>query len=420
MSRNGDTAFVRINGKRIYLGKYGSPEATENYARCIAEWAVGKGTPGQFVPPIGSLTIDALSVAFLDFVKKNKPGRYYEYRSGIRILVQLYPGMMVDSFTPKCLAALQYQFSQHIDINGKQYSRQYCNCLVKGIRAMFRWGVAQELVSPMTAEALRYVPSLYYGNTTAPESRPRTDVPDAVVDTTLPHLMPTLSAMVQVQRWALMRPNEVCRMRVGDVDRSRKDGVWIYRPAVHKGTWRGHSKSITLGEPEQVLMLPYLEERETESAVFSPKVTAAEKKAKSPKRQKRKKRSKANPKFNPRAPGDFYNSKSYARAIGRAIKKANRSLPDDQKIPHWTPYQLRHAAITELVYENDGNLEIARAVAGQSSINVTQGYNHADLDIAIEDTQKCQMAFSPIPLTRVDTRCYGENLKICEQIKGVL
>ena len=39
MGRNGDTAFVRINGKRVYLGPYGSPEAAQKYARLIAELA---------------------------------------------------------------------------------------------------------------------------------------------------------------------------------------------------------------------------------------------------------------------------------------------------------------------------------------------------------------------------------------------
>ena len=39
MGNNGVTTFVRINGKRIYLGKFGTPEANQNYARCVAEWA---------------------------------------------------------------------------------------------------------------------------------------------------------------------------------------------------------------------------------------------------------------------------------------------------------------------------------------------------------------------------------------------
>jgi len=88
---------------------------------------------------------------------------------------------------------------------------------------MFRWGVAQELVPPSTTDAFKYVAALRCGQTEAPESAVRKDVPDEVVDATLPHLVPTVAAMVQVQRWAVMRPNEVCRMQVGDIDQWVKE-----------------------------------------------------------------------------------------------------------------------------------------------------------------------------------------------------
>jgi integrase len=384
MSRNGSTAFMRIDGKRIYLGKFGSAEADKNYARCVAEWASSRGIPKEWVAPTGSITVDSLSTAFLESMRKNGlPPHYYAYRTAIKMLLELYSGVSVDSFSPKCLAAIQYHCTQYVGKHGKRYSRQYCNSLIKHIRSMFRWGVAQELVSSVTADALRYVPSLHRGRTVAPESKPREDIPDVVVDATLPYLLPTVAAMVQVQRWAVMRPNEVCRMCVGHIDRSRKDGIWIYRPPLHKGTWRGHGKAVPLGKPEQALLLPYIEGRVPEQAVFSPMNAMAEKKGPNTKSKGRKKSTAPSKQFQ-----EHYNTRSSGRAIERAIKKANQSLPKDQQIPHWTPYQLRHAGITELVYENNGNLEIARAVAGQRSVAVTQGYNHADLDIAIEQAKK--------------------------------
>jgi len=153
---------------------------------------------------------------------------------------------------------------------------------------MFRWGVSQELVSPITADALKYVPPLRQGRTTAPESEPREDVPDDVVDATLPHLLPTVAAMVQVQRWATMRPSEVCRMRVGEIDMSRKDGIWLYRLPKHKCTWRGQRKIVPLGKPEQRLILPYLEGKTPEQAVFSPKTAMLEKKARDAERRRTK------------------------------------------------------------------------------------------------------------------------------------
>jgi hypothetical protein len=116
MSRNGSTAFVRINGKRIYLGQFGSAEANKNYTRCIAEWASSRGIPGAWATPMGILTIDSLSTAFLESLKKDGiPSHYYAYRTATRVLLQLYSGVAVDSFTPKCLAAVQYHCTQYVD-----------------------------------------------------------------------------------------------------------------------------------------------------------------------------------------------------------------------------------------------------------------------------------------------------------------
>ena len=52
-------------------------------------------------------------------------------------------------------------------------------------------------------------------------------------------------------------------------------------------------------------------------------------------------------------------------------------------------FLMRHGtSLEEYDAANDGNLDVARAVAGQKSIGVTQVYNHADLKIAIEQAKK--------------------------------
>ena len=83
----------------------------------------------------------------------------------------------------------------------------------------------------------------------------------------------------------------------------------------------------------------------------------------------------------------FSKSAKMVFTIKRSINAANKRLPENEQIPLWTPYQLRHAAITEIVQQT-GSLDIARAVAGQKSITVTQGYNHADVKIAVDQAVK--------------------------------
>jgi integrase len=384
MGNNGGTAFIRVCGQRIYLGKFGSSEASQNYARYVAEWASGNV---QTTQPIGTVSLDTLAVAFLDYAKANC-GRsdYGNYKTALRVLLEVYSGCTVDSFTPKCLTVVQHRFTEQRNPQGRPYSRLFCNRLVKCIRSVFRRGVAQELVSPVTADALKYVPALRQGRTSAPETTPRLDVPDAVVIATLPHLLPTVATMVRVQRLACMRPNEVCRMRVGDIDRSGT--IWLYRPEKHKGTWRGHERVIALGKPEQGLIAAYLTGKSDDRAVFSPKEAMQERRQRDavkrktkvqPSQVERHKRVIKNPKRKYR---DFYDTQSYARSIKQSLAAANGRLPADEQIPHWTPYQLRHAAVTEIAATQ--GLDTARAVAGQRTINVTQRYNHSDVAVAIE------------------------------------
>jgi integrase len=324
MGNNGGTAFVRINGKRIYLGKFGSSEANQNYARCIAEWATADDHPNISV---GGISLDSLAIAFLDYIKKYDTSHHSSHCSAVRVLLEIYTGIQAETFTPKRLAVVQQRLSQQVDRHGKPYSRQYCNTLVGYIRRMFRWGVAQELVSSSTADALKYVTALRQGQTTAPDTKPRENVPDRVVNATLPHLLPTLAAMVQVQRLAAMRPNEIYRMNVGDIDMS--GDVWIYCPSKHKGTWRGHSRTIALGKPEQALILPYLAGKSPEQAVFSPMGTRSEKRIRDAKCRKTKvvpsqvervERIAEHPKLKL---NEHYNAASYGKAIRRSIEKAN-------------------------------------------------------------------------------------------------
>ena len=150
MGRNGDTAFVRINGKRVYLGPYGSPEAAQKYARLIAELAIA-AIPMAL--PAGDETLDALAIAFLDYAKKEcGQSDYGNYRTALRLLLEIYSGQPIKSFTPKCLRVLQYRFTQQKKPNGKPYSRQFCNRLAKFVRAVFNWGVGMELCSPEVTE----------------------------------------------------------------------------------------------------------------------------------------------------------------------------------------------------------------------------------------------------------------------------
>ncbi|MGL6194729.1 MAG: hypothetical protein ACRC2T_07905 [Thermoguttaceae bacterium] len=86
----------------------------------------------------------------------------------------------------------------------------------------------------------------------------------------------TLQAMVQLQRILGMRPNEIFKMRVGDIDTTRKNGLWYYMPGSYKTSKYVGKIVFHLGKPEQKLIAPYLEGKTSEQAVFSPRTAMGE------------------------------------------------------------------------------------------------------------------------------------------------
>jgi integrase len=179
-----------------------------------------------------------------------------------------------------------------------------------------------------------------------------------------------------------MRPNEIFKMRVGDVDTTQRNGLWYYRPGSYKTAKFVGKIVFPLGKPEQELLAPYLVAKSPEQAVFSPRTAQAERNA--VKRANRK--TKITPSqaalnaeraMKPCRYAEFYNRSSYRLAIKYAIAKGNKELPKEEKLPSWTPYQIRHSAstATELAH----SLEDAQALLGHRNVKMTSRYTHSQL-----------------------------------------
>jgi integrase len=379
--RNGKYAIAYIHGKKHYLGLYKSPESMTAYARLIAEI---RDKP-IIDPPKGepSFSVKELVAAFLDHAKETlEPTTYDHYRIlTMDFLLKLYGAdTPVDEFKPKALKLVRAEM-----IESQRFCRNVINRHTGRIVSIFEWGVSEELVLETTHRALKtvkFLPKGYPGTFDNPE---RENVPDDIVRRTLPFMPPILRAMIQIQWLTGMRPSEVFNMRVGDIDKTRKPGLWHYTPRHHKTEEHIGKKSIPLGKPEQELLAPYLVGKTSEQSVFNPNTAMAERKAEKQANRKSKRtpsqtaRDKARA-AKPRQYAEFYNRFSYRQAVEYAIEKANRHLPDGEKIPRWTPYQLRHSAGT--VAEEGGGLDKAQALLGHKTPNVTRRYAHAQLAIA--------------------------------------
>jgi hypothetical protein len=102
--------------------------------------------------------------------------------------------------------------------------RTECNKRVRHIVRMFRWGLENELVSPMVHHGLKAVAGLKRNRAAARESEPVKPVLDAFVDANEPYVSRQVWTMIQLQRPTGMRSGEATIMRTGDLDTSGR--VW--------------------------------------------------------------------------------------------------------------------------------------------------------------------------------------------------
>jgi len=204
-------AVVTIDGRDVYLGKWGTVASRTEYDRLIGEWLAG----GRCLPqPDGGVTVAELARAYWEFAKGYypKPGSRFRVKRALRVLRERYAHTLARDFGPLALQVVQQQL---VDAGN---CRRYVNYLVDSIRRVFKWGVAQELVPETTYRALTCVPGLRRGRTSAPDHAPVAPVADEVVGATLPHLPEIVADMVRFQRLTGCRPGEVCIIRPAEVD----------------------------------------------------------------------------------------------------------------------------------------------------------------------------------------------------------
>ena len=141
-------AFVELNGRRIYIGDYESPETIQKYYALIAEWEANARTLP--VPP-EKITIAELLARFWEYAESyyKKPdgtqtSELHNYKSIIRLLREHYGHTSAAEFRPRALKAVR-----QVMVKRGRF-RKSINNNVSRIRRIFRWGVGEELVPPST------------------------------------------------------------------------------------------------------------------------------------------------------------------------------------------------------------------------------------------------------------------------------
>ncbi len=362
---------MTLDGRDLYLGKYGTPESRAEYDRLLAEWLTnGRRLPGRTSESGPDRTVNEMALAYLEhvdsyYVKNGKPtSEPKNIRLAIRPLRRLYGHTPARDFGPLALKAVRQAMMD------SGICRNEINKRVRRVVRLFKWAVGEEMVPASVQHGLRAVEGLRRGRADVRESEPVKPVPEAFVDALRPHVPRQIWAMIELQRLTGMRPGEVVIMRTCDLDTSGR--IWVYRPLEHKTEHHGKERTIQLGPQAQEILRPWLRS-DLSAYLFSPAEVLAERSARlratrktsvQPSQRNRRKR---NPSH---APGNHYTNRSYCYAIQRGCRKAD--------VPRWHPHQLRHNAATRL--RREFGLDTARAVLGHSSTAVTEVY--AELDVA--------------------------------------
>lgn len=370
-------------GTRENPSGYPAPDALANFQRQVGVWSQHPDA-GLYVEQDPSERLPSLWRDWLD--SGRAPTNEWTVRAASMLLFGTYeePGphraTEVVSFKPADLLAWQTRLcglrkETESGLSAEcRYGRRMVMEFVSMVKRCFLWGAVVGRVDPDRAAAIKLVPGPAKGEVRGCKSVAA--VPEDRVITTLPHLPPPVSAIVQVLRWCGARQSELIGLRSGDIIRSGvcwaggtvpinldELGVWAAVKGEHKNEWRGHDRVIFFGKGAQALLLPLLSS-DPKEPLFKP--VEARNWCCERKRAKRKPGGRGNRALvkgdQGRPLNEFYSSFSLNQAIVRACARVG--------IPTWNPKQLRKLCLG-LVQARFG-VEAAAAVGGHAAVSVTQ------------------------------------------------
>jgi integrase len=389
------------DGKRrmVYLGSHGSAEAQRRYREVLAEHLAGKPLSTARVTRLAAAasswpTVAQLCAAYLLHAEQfyrdehgHPTGEVTHAAIAFRMLLQLHRDTPTDRVRIADLHAVRQALVDDRPRHERGraapdgLSRRTINDRMARIKRLFRWGVEQGTVPGATWHELSALRGLPKGRCGARDNPAVEAVPWALVEATLPHLVPTIADVVRLQWWSGMRPAEALALTRRQLDMSGP--TWLYRLARHKGSWRGRERVVAFGPKAQEIVRGRLR-LEPDMPIFSGRdawnerrglARAARKSPLTKQTRVRDKRGEAHA----AEVAEWLTVDEYRRAIHRAC--------DEGELPRWSPHRLRHAAGTRIAKQI--GIEAARAALGHSDVSTTRRYaNGADVAIASDVASK--------------------------------
>ncbi len=331
LHKSSGQARVRIAGKDHLLGIYGSDESRRKYGTLVAKFASGiaidplsepkPGTTADAGPSIAELLVSFMAHAAKHYRKNGEEtSEICCLKSAFKPLRELYGLTPAALFGPLMLAAVRAKFVE----SGQ--ARNTVNRSVGRIRRLFRFGVANEIVSADVLAKLVTMSPLLAGRTTAPDLPPRHAVDQANIDAVRKLVKPLGRDLIDLQLLTGSRSGELVMLTTSMIDRSGK--VWVAKLADHKCVHHGKTRTLFFGPQSQLILAKYLA-ADPDRLLFGVTV------------------------------------RGYWSWIYRACDKAG--------ISHWSPHWLRHTAATR-IREKLG-IESVQSLLGHSTAEMSRHYS---------------------------------------------
>jgi len=356
-------ARIKVNGRHVYLGVFGSAASHAEYRRLKALWEAGRPTtpPRRRVPSSLRLVRDLIH-GFLQWAKGEFTQRDGTVRqelanlvNGLRPLLVVYGETELADFTAQSLEDLLAVVAAGTWPGAKKpWSRHVANAALSRWRKVWKWGESKGHVPPGTYGNLRTVAGLAEGK--AAEHNEVPPVAEADLEKTLPHLAPWARAAVELLRLTGARPTEILSLVPAAIG---KGGVvelapgylvklpvtvWATQPRKHKGKRKGKRRVILYGPRAQAVLAPLLEGRADDAWLF------------------------------PSPAGGRRDFRSLRRAVLAGCQRAG--------VSPWYPYQVRHLASTALSL--DFGPVVASVVLGHEHAATSVIYSLPNLQAAAE------------------------------------
>jgi integrase len=416
-------ARVLLGGRHIYLGKFGTPQAEENYRRLMVEFVEAGYQPPAPQPATANartqrLSVGALAAAYAAYtrgvyLKRDKPTTTPAKARLVAELLAAFGAAETPAGDFGPLLLLEFQAWL---VARERWVRATVNEYVRTVVTAYRWGVSREMISESAWRSLTAVGGVRKGRPPAPglpkprEGRKVQGVNPAALEATRAAASPIIRAMIDLQLATGMRPAELVAIRPADLVATSDPGVLAYRVQddVNKTDHFDVRRVVYIGPRARAILEAH---RPAEATAFYFDPGAAERA-----RHARRRAARKVPRYPSHDPaaraarkrekgkssaswGACYRVDSYRLAIWRACDAAfphptlsllpARKLTPEQraelaawrKAHRWSPHQLRHSAATAIARAE--KLDVAKLMLGHADLQTTLRYVDPDDERAL-------------------------------------